>query len=373
MSKLLLSGCTRLSLVVAGLAAIVCLASSAAVYPRDRCLRPAETGPEVVGVYLSLGYWNQREIEQVFAELERCGVNLVIDYALQLPENESWNDEFAYYLQTAYEHNVGIAFVLYPLLDGMTPLNANSYYRTVAQAVDRLKCEPAITAWYVHDEVLPWITDAPEQDKYTITLNGMKQLYLSIKEADDSRPQLNVWNHLPSFESFHNVYKDGNAPHGMPEYFASAEKYEAALAGMLRETCDIVLIDLYPVDAPWREDDNPPEYAVSEMLRRASALKSPQQPMYFVFQAFSWAQYNAERCRDCRFPTIDEMRAMLAAARECQAAGAIAYSWFDLAEDGIAGRDVPGRDHALRNLQLVLGGLANEGWPLAPGSSAAAN
>lgn len=335
----------------------------------DLCMRPPADAsqpvntPDVVGVYLSLGYWQTREVDQVFPALAAQGVNLVIDYALELPENENWQDEFEHYLQTAEDNGIGVAFVLYPSLKGMTPLTANAYFAKVALIVRSLQGYSAIKAWYVHDEVLPWLTDKPDQQNYIITLNGMKDLYERIAEIDPQRPQLCVWNHLPTYEEFHNVYHSANTPHGMPEYFADPQRFEAAIAEVLRDTCDIVMIDSYPVGAPWREDELPPEQIVEQVVARAAKLRAPDQPLYIVFQAFSWAQYNGERLQQSPFPTQTEMRSMLNAAHRAGASGAIAYSWFDLTEASINGRDIPGRKEALSDLQAVLRELATSGWP----------
>jgi len=335
----------------------------------DLCLRPPESEsqsadkPAAVGVYLSLGYWQTKQVDAVFPELAAHGVNLVIDYALAPPEDENWTDEFQHYMNTAEANGIGVAFVLYPALKGMTPLTARAYFDNTVQQVRLLKGYSAIKAWYVHDEVLPWLTDKPGKHNYIITLNGMRNLYQMIAEEDPSRPQLCVWNHLPTFEQFHNAYNGNNTPNGMPKFYDDPQRYEQALRDVLQQTCDIVLIDSYPVGAPWREDEQPPKDVVQQVVARAALLKAPEQPLYIVFQAFSWAQYNHERIASSPFPTRGQMQEMVAAAHGAGASGAIAYSWFDLTEDGIDGRDIPGRLQAVEDLSAVLSALAREGWP----------
>jgi hypothetical protein len=108
---------------------------------------------------------------------------------------------------------------------------------------------------------------------------------------------------------------------------------------------------------------------VALLVARVAALKRKQQPLLFVFQAFSWEQYNKEKAAGAPFPTTDEIQAMLAAAQASGATGAIGYSWFDLADD-IPDHNVEGKTGALNNLRDVLRSLAGAGWPPAPDGSA---
>jgi hypothetical protein len=147
--------------------------------------------------------------------------------------------------------------------------------------------------------------------------------------------------------------------------------YEQALADMLRTTCDWVMIDMYPVGAPWLDGSVPAEQPVIGLTQRAAALKGAEQPLVLVFQSFSWAQYNPDNCSGASFPTRDELDRMLCGAHTFGADSAIAYSWFDLADD-LPGRHIEGREAALANLLDLVGALGSAGWPeveLAMGST----
>ncbi len=335
---------------------------SAAVPAPAALWQASAARPETVGVYLSLGYWNEQEVESTFAELQRLGVNLVIDYALTPPEDESWEPIFQNYLDTAQRYGIGVAFSLYPLLNGMTPDAPDEHMNDVVDVVRQLRGQQAITAWYVHDEVLPSISGDGGTKNYSISLEQMRMLYNRIHAADPTRPQLCVWNFLPKHETFNNAFKDAT-PHGRPGWMLREKTYERALTRMVQGSCDWVLIDCYPVGAPWREDQSvPPESDVAALVARIAALKRSTQPLIFVFQAFSWEQYNKDKAVGAPFPTVAQMQAMLAAAKTSGATGVIGYSWFDLAE-AIPEREVPGKAVALDNLRAVLQTLSDCGWP----------
>jgi len=327
-----------------------------------RLLDKAAAKPEVIGAYLSLGYWHPLEVDRTFAELSECGVNLVIDYALSAPEDDGSNDDFEHYLNAAQAHGIGVAFSLKDLLVGATPDNASDYTERVLSVVRRLKDEPGITAWYVHDEILPSISGMDGTTQYSLTLEQMTRLYREIHAADPSRPQLCVWNYLPNYETFKLVCMP-HMTYGTPRWTRDAESYEAGLATLLQGACDWVLIDSYPVGAPWRETpEQPCEDVVATMISRAASLKRADQPLCFVFQAMSWAQYLPEQAAGAPFPTADETARMLDAAHRAGAGGAIAYSWFDLT-DAAPDKAIPGQGQALADLKSTLQGLAGQGWP----------
>jgi len=140
------------------------------------------------------------------------------------------------------------------------------------------------------------------------------------------------------------------------------EQYERAMRKLVQTTCDWVLIDMYPVGAPWLGEDAVPGQVVANLVARAKDLKRSGQPLYFVFQAFSWAQYRPEDAPNAPYPTAQELDSMLVAAHESGATGAIAYSWFDLV-DCPPERDVPGSEQALARLKDTLSALSSKGWP----------
>lgn len=330
--------------------------------PGVRLVGKPETKPEVIGAYLSLGYWHPLDVDRTFAELSECGVNLVIDYALSAPEDDGWSAEFQHYLDSAREHGIGVAFSLKDMLVGARPDNASDYTQRVLLVVRRLKDQPGITAWYVHDEILPSVSGMDGTTQYCLTLEQMTSLYRRIHAADPSRPQLCVWNFLPDYETFKLVCMP-HMTYGTPRWTRDAESYEAGLATLLQGACDWVLIDSYPVGAPWRETpEQPCEDVVATMISRAASLKRADQPLYFVFQAMSWAQYVPEQAAGAPFPTADETLRMLDAAHRGGASGAIAYSWFDLT-DPAPDKAIPGQEQALADLKSTLHGLAAQGWP----------
>jgi len=244
----------------------------------------------------------------------------------------------------------------------MTPEDTNGHMMAALAEVEALKHQPAISAWYVHDEILPMISGVDGTAKYSLSLAQMQQLYDWIKSEDPTRPQLSVWNFLPDYELFNYRIDEGDTPWGRPAWMDDPVLYEQAITDMVQTTTDWVLIDMYPVGAPWQGDDaEAPELQVLALTQRAAELKDPMQPLAFVYQAFSWSQYHDTE--GYPFPTRAELDGMLCAARTGGADWPIAYSWFDLADD-LPGRDVPGRDAAFGNLKDLLDELSTEGWPV---------
>jgi hypothetical protein len=317
--------------------------------------------PSVVGAYLSLGYWDEQAVDDTMAQLAKLKVNLVIDYALIPPEDEYWRPAFQHYLDAAQANKIGIAFYVEPALYGMAPDAPGEHMPSLVAQIDELKSQPAITAWYVHDEVLPDVQNDWGSGRYAMTLAQMQQLYLQIHAADPSRPQLNVWCYLPGFTQFQSQYIQ-YAAWGQTAWMKDEAGYEQAMADMVQTTCDWVLVDDYPVGAPWGAGDAAAE--AGALVQRAAELKAQEQPLVFVFQSFSWAQYDPENAADAAFPTRDEMEAMLCAAHLNGATGAVAYSWFDLTGSEPS-QQVPGRDAALDDTMQVLTALGKSGWPQA--------
>lgn len=323
----------------------------------------AQRGGKVVGAYVSLGYWDLDRADASFRQLSDCGVNLVIDYALTGPEDESWTPAFEAYLQSAADAGIGVVFPLYPTLCGVSPENAGTHLDEVLKTVAALKVYQQIAGWYVHDEVLPHLAGVDGSKNYCVSLEQMKELYGRIKAEDPSRPQLNVWCSLPEFERFQLIY-DEKTRSGTAAWMQAAGSYEQGLKEMVRGTCDWVLVDCYPVGAPWRKGVEASKLEdVGKLVRRASELKRSEQPLIFVFQSFSWQQYNAENATGAPFPSLADMHSMLYSAWDNGARGAIAYSWFDVARGDLPGAAVPGRERALRNLQRVLSTISQPDWP----------
>ena len=159
------------------------------------------------------------------------------------------------------------------------------------------------------------------------------------------------------------MYGDDNTPWGRPDWMGDPVLYEQTMRTMIQDTCDWVMIDSYPVAAPWRGlDAEPCELAVSALTQRAVDLRDPSQPLLFVFQAFSWAQYGLVVAAP--FPTRAELDGMLCAAHTSGADWVVAYSWFDLADNDLPDRIVPGRDAALGVLCDLMISLNAEGWPV---------
>jgi hypothetical protein len=323
---------------------------------------PSAKLPDVIGAYLSMGYWDAATVDATMTELERLGVNLVLDYALIPPEDANWQDAFQHYLDTAQAHHIGIAFYVEPQLYGMTPDAPGSCMENTVALVESLKDQSAITAWYVHDEVLPDVQNDWGSGRYAQTLSQMQHLYSMIHTADPCRPQLNVWCYLPGFAEFRDTYMQF-AAWGQQAWMKDEAAYERALADLLQTTCDWVMIDDYPVGAPWGAGDAVAE--VVALTQRAAGLKAQQQPLVFVFQSFSWEQYDAQGAAGAPFPTREEMDSMLSAAHLSGATGAVAYSWFDLTGSE-PNQIIAGRDTALEDTRLVLAALGKSGWPEVP-------
>jgi hypothetical protein len=320
--------------------------------------------PRVVGAYVSLGYWDLSQVDPAMDELAASGVNLIIDYALTPPEDESWLPAMERYLLTAEDHGIKVAFPLFPLLEGHSPDSSQSKLREVVQVVSQLKQWPQIGAWYVHDEVLPSLQGVDGTMKYGISLEDMRELYRLIRMEDPTRPQINVWCSLPHFENFGNMFGPECTPCGRPGWMGDQVMYEQALQSMVQDTCDWVMVDSYPIGAPWRRDaETSPVQDVSNLVARAAALKRPDQPLIFVFQSFSWAQYDKGHPSEAPFPSTAEMYSMLFSAWEAGARGAVAYSWFDLADDDLPGSRVKGRDQCLRSLKRMLENVSDPAWP----------
>lgn len=324
----------------------------------------ADRGGRVVGAYVSLGYWDLERAESTFAQLAGCGVNLVIDYALTVPEDESWKPALESYLQSASAAGIGVVFPLYTTLCGLTPEDSAGRIEAALATVDYLKAYPQITGWYVHDEVLPHLKGVDGSKDYCASLEQMKEIYSRIRSADPYRPQLNVWCSLPEYDRFDLMFAQEHG-HRLPAWMRSPETYEQGLTDMVQNTCDWVLVDCYPVGAPWRKGVEASKLEdVGKLVRRAVSLKRPEQPLIFVFQSFSWAQYNAKEAANAPFPSLADMHSMLYSAWTNGASGAIAYSWFDLAREDLPGSAVPGRGRALRNLQRVFETISQPDWPL---------
>ncbi len=321
--------------------------------------KPPAKLPSVVGAYLSLGYWDEQAVEATMTELEQLGVNLVLDYALIPPEDSNWEGAFQHYMDTALAHHIGIAFYLAPQLYGMTPEAPGEYAQNALAQVAALQDQPAITAWYVHDEVLPDVQNDWGSGRYAMSLSQMQHLYNQIHTADPARPQLNVWCYLPSFAEFSNAYIQF-AAWGQTAWMQDEAAYERAMADLLQTTCDWVMIDDYPVGAPWGAGDAVAE--VAALTQRAAGLKADGQPLVFVFQSFSWEQYDAQGAAGAPFPTREQMDSMLCAAHLYGATGAVAYSWFDLTGTE-PNQVIAGRNTALADTRLVLTALGRSGWP----------
>jgi hypothetical protein len=318
--------------------------------------------PEVVGAYISTGYWDMGEVEQTMATLGSLGVNFVIDYGLVAPDGEVWEDALVRYLDLAMYNGIGVAFPIYGALEGMRPDAPDGRISATVELVARLKQYRGITAWYVHDEVLPWVSGDGGTQHYSISLLQMQELYRAIRAEDPRRPQINVWHELPGRERFERIYGEEHLPFGRPLWLEDRLSYERAMRKLVQTTCDWVLVDMYPVGAPWLGEGAVPAQAVADLVARAKDLKRSGQPLYFVFQAFSWAQYRPEDTPNATYPTATELNLMLAAAYENGATGAIAYSWFDLV-DCPTERNAPGSKDALIRLKDTLSALSNSGWP----------
>jgi hypothetical protein len=321
------------------------------------------TGVDLLGVYLSHGYWEADKMDAIFAELQSLGVNMVVDYALRWPTDAQWQDDFNNYMLSAQRHNIGIAYCLFPALAGATPEKDEAQLNKALDEVYLLRTNPAIKAWYVHDEVLPMVAGEGGTEHYTVNLKQMQELYAKIHEADPARPQINTWTRIPTRKQFNEMYNANNMPFGREMWMDRDTAYEQTMQTMVRTTCDWVFVDEYPVGAPWAVGANPAD-TVGKTVGRVATLRSTSQPLYFVFQSFAHAQYGRGAPETAVFPSLEQMQAMLFASRLHGAQGAIAYSWFDLTRTDLPGRDVPGRTQCLANLRQVLVQMDKGGWPV---------
>ncbi len=322
------------------------------------------TGVDLLGVYLSHGYWEADQMDAIFAELQALGVNFVVDYALRWPTDAAWQDEFNNYILAAQRHDIGIAYCLFPALAGSTPANADAQMNKALDEVFILRTNPAIKAWYVHDEVLPMLAGVGGTEQYSLSLKQMKDLYTKVHEADPGRPQINTWTQIPSRKQFNEMYSADNLPYGRDMWMDRDTAYEQTMQEMVRTTCDWVFVDDYPVGAPWVAPNAKPGNLVKATVGRVAALRVATQPMYFVFQAFSHAQYGRGNPEEAIFPTPAQMDEMLFAARLEGAQGALAYSWFDLTRTDLPGRDIPGRTKCLADVRALLKHMGEAGWPV---------
>jgi hypothetical protein len=336
--------------------------ASAALAQGDR--RTSGEPPEVVGVYLSLGQWDLPRVDAQMAELAASGVNFVIDYALRAPTpgNDAEYAAFKHYLDAAQSNGIGVAFYLGEDMKGISPFSWGKGFKDVEARVRQLIDEPAIVAWYIHDENLPGVTKGDNSDHYVVALNQMERLYQLIRKVDPDRAQLSVWSYIPTYEEMQVHLGEERYRYGHPDWLDSETEYKAAMERMFRGTTDIVMVDPYPIGSPWKNGELAPGEAVKYLVRRAQEYTAPNQKVYLVFQAFSWKQYQPSLAPGAQFPTRSQMREMLSAAADLGCRGAIAYSWFDLATP-LPERKVEGNEQALAELKQVLIELSNRGWP----------
>jgi hypothetical protein len=322
------------------------------------------TGVDLLGAYLSHGYWEADKMDAIFSELQSLGVNFVVDYALRWPSDAEWQDEFNSYLLSAQRHGIRLGYCLFPALAGATPEDAEAQFTKALDEVYLLRGNPAIAAWYVHDEVLPMVAGEGGTEHYTLSLKQMQDLYGKIHEADPGRPQINTWTQVPSRKQYNELFSANNLPFGREMWMDRDTAYEQTMQAMVRTTCDWVFVDEYPVGAPWVEPGTAPADVVKATVSRLASLRTTTQPLYFVFQSFSHAQYGRGAAESAVFPTAEQMREMLFASRLHGAQGALAYSWFDLTRTDLPGRDVPGRAQCLADLRQVLLEMDETGWPV---------
>jgi hypothetical protein len=314
---------------------------------------------EMVGCYISMGYWNLPAANEQFSEMAASGVNFVIDYALIWPDDPAQQDQFDAYLSMAGRHGVTVAYCLFNALEGASPHSAKKQIAEVLEQVEQLRDRPQLSAWYVHDEILPELSGVDGTEKYCLSLQQMEELYGLIRELDPQRPQLSVWNQLPDCMEMNRRFSEQHFPHGFPDWMGREEEFEDCMQRTLRRTCDWVMVDCYPVGAGWLEDGQslPAITAeVDKLVRRAAALKSPEQPLIFVYQSFDWRMYG-KGAAPTGFPSMEQLRAMLQAGFEAGADNVLAYSWFDLIRP-IDGRQPHGQARCLADLKILLGELA---------------
>jgi hypothetical protein len=343
---------------------LVPLALAAGLLGLPAAQAQAGARPEVIGAYISRGLKDLDGAVEDFQELGAAGVNLVVDYRLAAPDadSEAQQAQWRRYMQAARENGIGISFYAGRYLFGADPKTAPAQMAKLVSVVERIKSEPAIVSWYMHDEALPSVNRGDDRYGYTLTLAQMLKLYQQVQAADPSRPQLAVWPELRDYEGFSKVSNASTFSHGRPDWASSKAAYEDMLRQMVRGVCDIPMLDVYPVGKPRPLGNAVYRKAVSSRLQRLADLKGPQQKLYFVFQSFSLKQNDPRKLADCEFPTVDEMNAMLGAAAEAGADGAIAYCWYNLANP-IPSRKIEGVGQARLDLLSVFKGLHKRGWP----------
>ncbi|MEZ5336995.1 MAG: hypothetical protein R3F46_01920 [bacterium] len=294
--------------------------------------QPGPDPERIVACYISMGCWDLALVEQQFSELSASGVDFVIDYALFWPEQPQERQAFDAYMASARRHGISIGYCLFSLLDGASPRANSRQIDTLLAQVEILRHESQIGAWYVHDEILPMLSGVDGTERYSLSLEQMRELYRRIHELDPGRPQLCVWNQLPDHAEMQRRFGRRYFPHGYPDWMNSADEFEAAMQSMLRDCCDWVLVDCYPYGAPWlpaQQSMQDLEAEVSRLVSRAADLRGEGQPLLFVYQSFDWRVYGRAE-NPAGFPGSARMRAMLAAAFAAGADNAVAYSWFDL-------------------------------------------
>ena len=322
----------------------------------------ASTGPDperIVGCYISMGCWNLLQVNEQFTELADSGVNFVIDYALRWPQEPAMQDQFDAYLAIASREGISVAYCLFDALEGATPQNDSEQKRRLLSEVDALRGRPQITAWYVHDEVLPMLSGVDGTAKYSLSLGQMKDIYQSIRRVDSTRPQICVWNQLLDHAEMNRRFGRQHFPYGWSDWMNHEEQYERVLREMIRESCDWVMVDSYPVGAHWLEDGHSHpaiQREVGGLVSRAAQLKSPQQPLIYVFQSFDWKMYG-KGSEHARFPSLEQMRCMIDSAYAAGADNVLAYSWFDLVRK-LDGRSPAGQRTCHNDLKTLLRELA---------------
>lgn len=320
--------------------------------------------PEVIGAYISRGLKDLDGAIEDFRELGAAGVNLVIDYRLAAPKpgSETEAQQWRRYMQAARDNGIGISFYAGRYLFGATPKTAPAQMAELVSVVSRIEAEPAIVSWYMHDEVIPSVDRGDDKYSYTLTLAQMQKLYQQVNATDPTRLQLAVWPELKTYKAFSDSRRAGTFKHGTPDWADNAAAYENMLRQMVRGVCDTPMLDVYPVGKPRPLANAAYRKAVSSRLLRLAELKNRQQELYFVFQSFSLKQNDPKKLADCEFPTVDEMNAMLGAAADAGAQGAIAYCWYNLANP-IPSRNIEGVEQARLDLLTVFQGLKKRGWP----------
>jgi hypothetical protein len=342
-------------------AAVLALAAAASVPVAQPAL--AVDKPEAIGVYLARKY-DAAGAREELRELGSLGVNLAINYSLADPYDKGAEKQaqFQDYLDTAAQSGVGISYYIGRYLIGATPETYEEHALKVLAAVERLKGQRAIASWYMHDELWPSIANSKGEYGYALTLEQMLDLYQRVHEADPRRDQLCVWDRVRTYKEYQAGYAKHPGKGRAPGWLDSETQYEAMLQRMVRGSCDVAMIDIYPVGKPRVLASQVYAKVVRERTARLKELTAAGQPVYLVFQAFSLAQTAPKVAAGSRFPTKSEMEAMLTAGHAAGASGAIAYAWYNLANP-VKERDIAGRAEALDTLREVLAGLAEDGWP----------